>query len=159
MKSFIIMLSVVWCSLTNAQILPDMTSQSVQMDQHAVSNKDWSVFLKFIKSAPDFSKEYLRSMIPHQWTIDKTSLKNQNSPVTGISWAQAVAYCQWKSEVSTYLNAHNGLAPYRRMQAENKRVKTMITYRLPTGNEWRRSGRTTKAVPGSQCVYLVRITT
>lgn len=72
------------------------------------------------------SKAYVPTDIVFM-NIDQMLLDNVNEtyfyPVVGVSYAQVVAYCQWRT--ATYNHKRN---------SKNDQVK--ITYRLPTEQEW-----------------------
>ncbi|MGI4872495.1 MAG: SUMF1/EgtB/PvdO family nonheme iron enzyme [Janthinobacterium lividum] len=85
------------------------------------------------------------------------SSKKQNAPVIGVSWQQALAYCEWRSVVATYLHNHSKLDTYQIMLKANAAAKTLITYRLPTEKEWEKSTRrftdNLRSATGFRCVY------
>jgi formylglycine-generating enzyme required for sulfatase activity len=146
--------AIVFCSsVAFAQV--NFTEKMVYADKKEVSNKDWVAFVGFISKDPGFSKKYVQSMIPEGWNNLKMNAETQNRAVTGVSWEQAVAYCQWKSELTTYLQSHAKAASYKHMEADNKLAKSFIAYRLPTEREFNKmntkSGRT-----GFRCVYTVK---
>lgn len=151
MKVALIALSFFCYSVAGAQIV---------VDQHPVSNKNWSVFLQSIKNDPTLSKKYGQSMTPDQWGKDQASLKNQDTPVIGVSWQQALAYCDWRSVTATYLHTHSKVSTYQTMQIANASAKTLITYRLPSDTEWEKlaSRFTDKTYPGIgfRCVHTVK---
>lgn len=148
MKIIVTALGLFYCSVANAQIV---------FEQHPVSNKNWSTFLGAIKDDPTLFKKYGQSMTPDQWNGEQTSSKKQNAPVIGVSWQQALAYCEWRSVVATYLHNHSKLDTYQIMLRVNASAKTLITYRLPTEKEWEKSAsRFTdhlRSGTGFRCVY------
>jgi hypothetical protein len=159
MKIFVTALGLFYCSVANAQFVfeqPVATTQIV-FEQQPVSNKNWSAFLGAIKDDPTLFKMYGQSMTPDQWNGEQTSSKKLNAPVIGVSWQQALAYCQWRSVVATYLHNHAKLATYQTMLRVNASAKTLITYRLPTEKEWKTSASRFPAIlrPGTgfRCVY------
>lgn len=153
MKSIILALSLFCCLIANAQIV---------VDQHPVSNKNWSTFLTSIKNDPTLFKKYRQSMVPDQWGTEQTSLKQQNAPVVGVSWQQALAYCEWRSVVATYLHSHPKLDTYQTMQSANTAAKTLIVYRLPSEKEWEKLASRFTNSPNSgigfRCVHSIRKT-
>ena len=151
MKLNLIVVSFFCCLVAKAQI---------SIDQHPVSNKNWATFLHFVKHDPAFSTKYAQSMLPDQWSRTQTSVKNQDEPVIGVSWQQALAYCEWRSVVATYLHTHATAATYQAMKLANTSAKTLITCRLPTEQEFNKlaSRFTDKANSGIgfRCVYAVK---
>ncbi len=99
-------------------------------------------------------------MTPDQWGTAQISLKNQDAPIVGVSWQQALAYCEWRSVIATYLHTHSKISTYQAMQTANASAKTLITYRLPSEKEWEKlaSRFTDKTTPGVgfRCVHSVK---
>lgn len=159
MRSILIVVGFFCCLAANAQISID---QSPVIDHQPVSRKEWSVFFQFVKSDPTFSKKYYQSLIPNQWGKQQSSSNLQDMPVTGVSWQQAQDYCEWRSIVSTYLNTHSRAGTYQEMRAANISAKTLITYRLPTEQEWLKfashsANKTIKGI-GVHCIHSVKYT-
>ncbi|QMW05782.1 formylglycine-generating enzyme family protein [Spirosoma foliorum] len=151
MPSALLALSFFYYSVTSAQPI---------VDQQPVSNKNWSIFLQAIHNDPALSKKLGQSMTPDQWGKQQTSPKNQDAPVVGVSWHQALAYCEWRSVTATYLLTHAKIAPYQTMQMANASAKTLVTYRLPSEQEWKKfaSHFTSKANSGISfhCVRSIK---
>lgn len=80
---------------------------SFYISKYEIKNEQYE---KFLKDNPDYE-------IPPYW--NKENYNHKNQPVVGISWYDALAYCNWLSE------------------------KTQKKYRLPTEAEWERSARGT----------------
>jgi formylglycine-generating enzyme required for sulfatase activity len=163
MRTLLIALSVFLSSLANAQIVPNLHVSTVQVDKRQVSNQDWNTFLEFMKKDDSFSPADVVNMTPEDWSQVKLSTKNKDQDVKGVSWKQATAYCEWRSELLTYLNTHTRAASYERMVADNKLAKTRITYRLPTGEEYVRlvsaKAEKSKGDVGFRGVYFVKTVT
>lgn len=155
MKLIIIVLSILYCPAVSAQFLPDKPA-SIHIDQREVSNEEWAAFIRFMKTDPAFSPTYIRSMHPDR----RATTQNEGIAVTGVSWKQATAYCKWRSTLATYLNTHTKGNTYRQMLTDNERAKIIITYRLPTEEEWKRMAlnkngvNSPKAGSGFRCVYV-----
>jgi formylglycine-generating enzyme required for sulfatase activity len=151
MKSALIVFSFFCYSVASAQVI---------FDQHLVSNKNWSTFLQTIKNDASFTKQYSQSMVPDQWSIKQTNVKNQDSPVIGVSWQQATIYCEWRSVVATYLQTHSTLNSFQAMKLANRSASTLITYRLPSDKEWEKgASRFTDKLNsgiGFRCVHSVK---
>ncbi len=132
------MLGCLYGSVATAQFVVCKRPEVVQIDRREVSNKEWAAFLQFTRNDPALSRKYSQSMKPSQWSSNKLSLNRQHEPITGISWQQALAYCDWRSITATYLATHAKPATYQQMKQANARAKTRITYRLPTDEEFKR---------------------
>lgn len=152
MKTSLIAAFVFCSSMAFAQV--NFTEKIVYADKKEVSNKDWAAFIGFISEDPAFSQKYVQSMLPDGWNNLKMNAVTRDRAVTGVSWDQALAYCQWKSELATYLQSHAKAASYKHMEADNKLAKSFISYRLPTEREF--SKMNTKSGTGFRCVYAVR---
>lgn len=163
MRLVMLMLCVLGGFVVNAQVFVSKSAPIVRLDQREVSNKDWSAFIQFMKNDPGFSKQYIQSMLPDQWTTTSITPKNEDSKVVGVSWYQAMAYCKWRSVIATYLDGHTKTGTYQQMQADNKLAKTVVTYRLPTEKEWNilaansttSTGKSTPGI-GFRCVYVIQ---
>ena len=162
MKSLILAIGFLCTSpLLNAQVIPDLNGKTVHFDQQNVSNQDWNAFMKFIKNDGGFSKKYIASVTPDKWSSVSVDEKvQQHLAVTGVSWVQAQEYCKWRSELATYLNTHTEVTNYQQMMSDNKLAKTIFTYRLPTGVEFRKmvasKSKNSDDTGGFRCVYSVR---
>lgn len=154
MKSILLALSVFFGALAQAQVLQGQLTTISKFDNRPVSVKEWNAFMTFLKSDPYFSKSDIVSMTPDQWNSEKITAENQDSPVTGVSWKQANAYCEWRGEMATYLNTHVKVTSYRQMLDDNKLAKVVVTYRLPTGEEYiKMAKKAGKGTAGFHCVY------
>jgi formylglycine-generating enzyme required for sulfatase activity len=136
MRTLLFLLCTLFCSQGQAQLVQNTNNESVKIDKYPVSNQDWYHFIKFMKNDPAFSEKDVLAMTPHQWSPEKLDPKNKDRAVTGVSWQQATRYCQWKSELLTYLNTHIKPAAYQQMCKDNKLAVNHITYRLPSGAEY-----------------------
>jgi formylglycine-generating enzyme required for sulfatase activity len=88
-----------------------------------VSVKEYNSFLESIKQ--DSTNTYYLSQIPDSsilppslYPIYFSEIKNENEPIIGVSWAQAMEYCKWKTINDTL---KGGL---------------IYLYRLPKLSEW-----------------------
>jgi formylglycine-generating enzyme required for sulfatase activity len=136
MRTLLLVLSTLFSPLLNAQTYQNTLSTHVSIDQRPVSNQEWSTFMEFMKNDPAFSDKDVVTMTPQGWSPEKLSKTNSNLAVTGVSWQQANRYCEWRSELLTYLHTHTQTTNYVKMRDDNRLAKTYITYRLPTGTEY-----------------------
>lgn len=93
------------------------------MDRHEVTNADWKLFVA------DAGAEFLPDSTLY-WSAENTSLGTigdyyndeafADYPVVGITWEQAVAYCEWRTEKVRQTSGDASIAPFR----------------LPTEEEW-----------------------
>lgn len=158
MKAIVTALGCLYCSIATAQFFVAKQQEIIQIDKREVSNKDWAAFLQFAKNDPILSKKDRHSITPSGWNTSQLSLNNQHQPVRGITWQQALAYCEWRSTMATYLSSHSRASNYQQMQQANSTAKSYITYRLPTGEELQRvtpTSSNTKAGVAFRCVRSV----
>ena len=99
-----------------------VTVASFYMDETEVANVDWREYLYWIKTYFPNDREYYFKAMPDTlvWrrplSYNEPYVDNyfrhpafQNYPVVGISWEQAVAYCEWRSDrVNEQLLRNNG---------------------------------------------------
>lgn len=138
-------------SVDSDRIFPVFVTASIS--KQSVTNKEWSEFVRFIKSDAAFSHEYVQSMLPDHW-----EMQNDDEPVYGVSWYQAQEFCQWRSVLTTYQNSNSEKAVFSKMLEQNKSAKELVTYRLPTESEFNEL-ITSKKVKGNEgfiCVYSVK---
>jgi formylglycine-generating enzyme required for sulfatase activity len=106
-----------------------ITGKNIEIDEVEISNKEWQHFLNCVHT--DSAEEIYQFFLPHAAALPVadyfTNSFYQHFPVVGISYAQAVGFCQWRSRTVTERNNSGNLSrgKYQR-----------FTYRLPTEQEW-----------------------
>ncbi len=110
---------------------------SLYIDKCEISNTAWREYLSYILIVEKDEDRY-QSMLPDT-TVWKTQLFNNsvfidfyfrhrdynNYPVVGVSYEQAQAFCEWRTDRVNELLERTPKAPYRK-----------VIYRLPTKKEW-----------------------
>lgn len=106
-----------------------ITSRSYAMDETEVSNKEWQHFLNCL--ANDSTSTVYHRFVPAveaQPTPDYfTNPFYQHYPVVGLTYAQVLGFCHWRSAIVTqYFNA----------SLKKGQPSRQFIYRLPTEEEW-----------------------
>ncbi|MDD3686376.1 MAG: SUMF1/EgtB/PvdO family nonheme iron enzyme [Bacteroidales bacterium] len=91
---------------------------------HFITLGEYKMFLEAVKS--DSSESYYLKMLPDssitfcedRYTSYLSDSKFENYPVLGISWEDALAYCEWRAKI------------------EQKSESISYYYRLPLTSEW-----------------------
>lgn len=114
-------------------------------DQTEISNISWLEYLFWNKNKYGTDSEQYRAALPdtNVWGSITPFVKHyfrhpsyRNYPVVGISYDQAVAFCQWRSErVNEMIYIRDNKLTYDR-NAEFEDVPQIWQYRLPTAEEW-----------------------
>lgn len=101
----------------------EMQISQFYMDRHEVTNADWKLFVA------DAGAEFLPDSTLY-WSAENKSLGTigdyyndeafADYPVVGITWEQAVAYCDWRTQKVRQSSGDASIAPFR----------------LPTEEEW-----------------------
>lgn len=115
---------------------------SLWLDRYEISNADWREYIAW--TAREYgigSAEYRASMPDSAFWFTRSDLSSEplhesyfrepkynEYPVTGISYEQAVAYCQWRTE---RVKEAVCMTP-----SEKAGMPKDFTYRLPTSAEW-----------------------
>ena len=131
---------------------------NLYMDEVEITNLDWKEYLFFLKQ--DSTQEVWESMIPDTTIFNKGNKKikslhinpserfvyyktyydspiHQMYPVIGVSHKQAVAYCQWRSDlINQNLQVMAGKKRSWQKALGSKQLE--LLYRLPTAEEWER---------------------
>lgn len=107
------------------------------IDQSEVSNRYWHEYLSGLKEKYGERSAIYKQALPdtNVWTVDnKSNLpfaetyfrhpSYQDYPVVGISYDQAKAFCDWRTEAVKEMMQRTGMAPVN------------FAYRLPTQTEW-----------------------
>jgi len=133
MKKIIIIpfLVILFCSFTPPGTIkiPDTI---IYIDKSEISNDDWLGYIIYLKDWRQADSVDIQPMLPDPrvWSsvyhgsftsiasIMQTAPKSLDHPVVGVSYAQVVEYCKWRSEVV-------------RIKYGKK-----VIYRLPTPEEW-----------------------
>ena len=101
----------------------------IELDETEVSNQEWQHFLTQVRS--DSAATVYQSLLPSPAAQPVagyfTNPFYQHFPVVGVSYAQVIAFCQWRGRVVT--QQFNQLS-YHKLR------KQLFTYRLPTEQEW-----------------------
>ncbi|MDO7886695.1 formylglycine-generating enzyme family protein [Hymenobacter cheonanensis] len=122
---------------------------SLWLDETEITNIHWAEYLHFLQK--DSSAALYRSQQPNpadvqycmkpNWDGDEFSMAALRStypsvtylPIVGITYAQAIHYCQWRTAaVNRILHSEDYLSKHARLRNYDFRV----VYRLPTIQEW-----------------------
>ena len=122
------------------------------MDETEVSNFSYFEYLSYLKRQ-DYT-QYI-AMVPDTSCWLRADVGFQDSdplltnywkhhayrayPAVGISYDQAVAYCQWRTDmVNSYYYTHENKIIFKidSLTAYLKKARKKIMYRLPTATEW-----------------------
>ncbi|UPT66617.1 MAG: SUMF1/EgtB/PvdO family nonheme iron enzyme [Sphingobacteriales bacterium JAD_PAG50586_3] len=112
-----------------------------------IANIDWLEYLFWLKAA---EPDKFNSMLPDTncWLKLDTVYKDfveyylrhpvyESYPVVGVSYSQAVAYCQWRTDrVNEKLAIDKGEATVTGVPNDMSKIKKRLLYRLPTKDEW-----------------------
>jgi len=109
------------------------------MDETEITNISWREYMYWTERIYGKTSEQYIATIPDSnvWNNEfkahyLSHSAYQNYPVVGISWKQATAFCEWRSErVMEQVTIHKEMKP-------NKNYPTKVTYRLPSSEEWER---------------------
>lgn len=106
-----------------------IVSKNIYLDEVEISNREWQHFLNCL--AADSSQEVYDAFLPSPAAQPIagyfTNPFYQYFPVVGVSYEQAVGFCQWRGEqVTTHFN--------QSVSSPDKQQR--FTYRLPTEQEW-----------------------
>ncbi len=128
------------------EILPPgcvKVNDSLFVDATEMRNVDYAEFVywNLYKTGAE-SEEYLSSLPDTAvWSSPLLELYYQhpaysNYPVVGISYEQAIAYCEWRSDrVNEMLYLKENKIPYSDID-KVKDIPQVFRYRLPTKQEW-----------------------
>ncbi len=151
MKKFIVSSLIVLISVSfSGELEFDTPSGTVKiadnlyMDQTEVSNKDWRDFMNWNKIKYGIDSEKYLSTIPNASVWQNKVLEENyleapqfnNYPVVGISYEQAVSYCDWRTNQlneSLYRTEHK-LSNSTDLSDES--IPTVFKCRIPTKKEW-----------------------
>ncbi|MGI4866632.1 MAG: formylglycine-generating enzyme family protein [Janthinobacterium lividum] len=142
---------------------------SLFMDEAEVANLHWLEYLHLLRQ--DSTEAQYQAAKPDTAAWEQLSANDPYTryylrypgfryfPVVGVSYAQAVRYCRWRSAL---VNQRMHSAEYLRKHPKLKKYDFRLEYRLPTSREWElaAAGRLAPAaqpygqlyppVPGSQ---------
>ena len=110
-----------------------LRSNATQPRSKFIVKKDIAVYPDTLVWIRDFSYSYNEPMTKRYFTHPAFG----NYPVTGVTWKQATAFCEWRTH---YLNSF----------LESKKKTTESDFRLPTEAEWEyaaRGGRSQSMFP------------
>ena len=130
-----------------------VTVASFYMDETEVANIHWLEYLYYVKA--DSTPEFYESALPdttvwvHQLAFNDSYVDHylrypgfRYYPVVGVSWLQAVDYCNWRTTmVNLKLAEEAGLEDYSAAAETGGRIPletgvVLPNYRLPTEAEW-----------------------
>jgi formylglycine-generating enzyme required for sulfatase activity len=144
-----------------------MISEGFYSDITEVRNIDWREYVYWEKRVNgDTSEQYLNSLPDSSyWKYPGLSFneyyaqpKYNNCPVVCISYAQAVSYCQWRSDRvnENYYRKKNKIQYTTQIDYSKVIIPVVVTYRLPSPAEWEKLAAldgTAKSVFSSQGNY------
>lgn len=141
--SFLLTLSGFWANRPPAGTTNVPHLRQVYLDKTEVTNGQWRTFMEAMQEeSPDTSQDYRPD--PAIWEVAYGASFEQGQryddyPVVGIDFAQAQAFCRWRSE---YVS---------------QREKRTVTYRLPSLKVYKlsQSGRSDNKV--AEGLYSVNI--
>lgn len=139
-RTSVVLLTIILCSFAkkgfDPLVITGIISQNTFLDVAEVSNLNWREYMSWnAKKYGKESKEYLAST-PDQnvWSDNQYEPMRlrylshpayNNYPVVGISYEQAVAYCEWRAARINEV-----------IKLRNKKSTTTYSCRLPTKAEW-----------------------
>jgi formylglycine-generating enzyme required for sulfatase activity len=123
-------LFIALCAFTPPGTIKVQTS--FYIDKSEISNAGWAEYISYLKDWRQSDKENVLAVLPdstvwcsvYHGTFTKDWSKNQNYPVVGISYEQAVNFCKWRSE------------------AVRIKYHRKVKYRLPSQEEWSKFANT-----------------
>jgi formylglycine-generating enzyme required for sulfatase activity len=109
------------------------------IDETEITNMNWREYMYWMERTYGKSSEQYIGTIPDSsvWTKEYKTLYFSHPaygdyPIVGVSWKQAKAFCDWRSErVMERVTINKEMKP-------NKNYPTKVTYRLPSSEEWER---------------------
>ncbi len=123
-------------------------NDSLFVDETEVSNVHWIDYQQYLKQR---NLDYSLTIIDSNVWIDSLAINTpfkdhylqhkayRDYPLVGVSYKQAVTYCEWRSSrVNELLNIRKGLieANHGLTEKELSKLPQYFKYRLPTKNEW-----------------------
>jgi len=124
-----------------------VTVASFYMDETEVANVDWREYLYWIRKYFPDDQEHYYNALPDTLVWRRPLSYNEpyvdnyfrhpafdNYPVVGISWEQAVAYCDWRTDRvnEEILREHGRLASLKTLAAGTKGGGTVTNIAAPT---------------------------
>lgn len=107
------------------------------MDETEITNISWQEYMYWMEQNHGKTSEEYLAVLPdtNVWnemykSMYLTHPAYRDYPVVGVTWKQAKAYCEWRSDRVMELILIN------KAEKPNKVYPTKVTYRLPTLEEW-----------------------
>lgn len=107
------------------------------IDETEISNISWREYMHWTENVHGKDSEKYLSISPEKtvWDADFSPRYFQDAlygdyPVVGVTWQQAVDYCQWRTD-----RVMEQLAIHKQVH-KRKDLPSKVSYRLPTEAEW-----------------------
>jgi formylglycine-generating enzyme required for sulfatase activity len=124
------------------------THAGLGIDEAEITNLDWRLFVADVFPADSSSNDIRPTVLPDPAALPVPDYYRSPFyayyPVVGISYEQAVAYCQWRTQA---VNEELKKSPHYAGES--------VEYRLPTETEWEEAAEVRSGLPyGTTCLEL-----